>query len=132
MLFAKVTVTYGDGDEDTAMVDLGDDPATIPGEDSTDPDPEVSANNEAVVRFEDDGPSGFSPTGPTTIEEEDLDNGQSVGNDDDGSVSNFTATKDLGALIVDPGVDLPLSWGFVELADDAGSGGRDRGCDLES
>ncbi|MFQ5564734.1 MAG: DUF5801 repeats-in-toxin domain-containing protein [Paracoccaceae bacterium] len=113
VLFAKVTATDRDGDTDTAMVDLGDDPATIPGEDATDPDPEISANNEAVVRFEDDGPTAGAASGPTTIEEEDLDNSQSVGIDDDSSVTNYTATKDLGALITDPGVDLPLSFGFI-------------------
>lgn len=94
-LVATLTVTDADGDSNSISENIGD-----------------------KVIIEDDGPDVTSP-GPIDIEEDDLDNAKSVGNNEDGSVNAHIDVTNFGSIItVQPGVDAPVTFSLSNSASD--------------
>ena len=75
-LLLKMTLTDDDGDTASDTIDLG-----------------------ALIKFEDDGPKLTANAAAGTVEEDDLNNAQGVGNNEDPSVGKTVATGSLSATV---------------------------------
>nr|WP_304504896.1 DUF5801 repeats-in-toxin domain-containing protein [Defluviimonas sediminis] len=86
----------------------------------TDADGDTHVDTEYIgdkVNIQDDGPTG-EDIGTETLEEDDLANALSTGNNEDASVDAHTATIDLSDGVTSTGADAPLSYNLDDIDPD--------------